>query len=211
MSDITSFDIIGMFSEIAVSVSRHALWLSRLDTISGDGDHGEVMTAAFTAMERKLAALDPNGITPAGVFDMAAETFLTIDSHSARLYASAFRRAGSTLPGRKVIQESDFDRAFEAMAGGILAHGEAHDPDKNMVDAWQPALDAYRAAKNAGESLNDCLWAAAGAALEGAEPEHDGSPSDALPFGHPDKVMNAGAASAVLVIRAMRYALAEEE
>ena len=210
MSDITSFDIIGMFSEIAASISRHALWLSRLDSISGDGDHGDVMTAGFVAMEKQLAALDPSDVTPAEVFDMAAETFLTIPSRSAKLYASAFRRAGSALPGKPTITEDDFDRAFEAMASGILAHGEAQAPNKNMVDAWEPALEGFKKAKSEGLGLNDCLHAAAGAALEGAEPPRGAHNGEALPFAHPDMVMDAGAASAVLIMRAIRYALMDD-
>ncbi|WP_176083251.1 DAK2 domain-containing protein [Martelella sp. HB161492] len=206
MSDITSFDIIGMFSEIAVSISRNSLWLSRLDTINGDGDHGEVMLAGFTAMENQLAALNPSKVTPAGVFDMAAETFLTVDSRSARLYASAFRRAGSALPGKAVVTAEQFDLAFSAMAKGIITHGQSHAPDKNMVDAWQPAIDAYQAARAGGGTLFDCLSAASDAALTGAEPGK-GEPTADLPFGNPNKVMNAGAASAVLIISAMRDSL----
>lgn len=205
MNDITSFEIIGMFSEIAAAVSRNSHWLSRLDAVAGDGDHGEVMAAAFTAMEQQLAALDPSSVTPARVFDMAAETFLTIDSASARLYASAFRRAGSTLPGRHVITEAEFDRAFEAMANGIIAHGQANAPHKNMVDAWQPALSAYLSARNNGGDLGACLTDAADAALAGADP--DPLRPDPLPFAHPDRVMDPGCASAVLIIRSIRYAL----
>ncbi len=204
MDDITSFEIIGMFSEIAAAVSRNSLWLSRLDTISGDGDHGEVISSAFIAMEHQLAALDPSSVTPARVFDMAAETFLKIDSASARLYASAFRRAGSRLPGSHVISDDDFDRAFAAMASGIIDHGQTNAPHKNMVDAWKPALKAYEAARDNGSHMADCLTAAADAALAGSEPATD---SDPLPFAHPDKVMDAGCASAVLIMRSMRYAL----
>ncbi|MBB4121845.1 DAK2 domain-containing protein [Martelella radicis] len=207
MNDITSFEIIGMFSEIAASVSRNSHWLTRLDTITGDGDHGEVMASAFMAMEHQLAAIDPSSVTPAQLFDMAAETFLTIDSASARLYASAFRRAGSRLPGRHVITEAEFDRAFEAMASGIIDHGQANAPHKNMVDAWNPALLAYRSARDTGGPLSDSLTAAADAALAGAEP--DPKRADPLPFAHPDRVMDPGCASAILIMRSMRYALQE--
>nr|WP_272210820.1 DAK2 domain-containing protein [Marinicella sp. W31]MDC2876737.1 DAK2 domain-containing protein [Marinicella sp. W31] len=209
MNDITSFEIIGMFSEIAASVSRNSLWLSRLDSIAGDGDHGEVMAATFMAMEHQLAALDPSSVTPARVFDMAAETFLMTDSASAKLYASAFRRAGSRLPGRNVITVDEFHLAFQAMASGIIDHGQVNAPHKNMVDAWQPALVAYDAARNDGGDLGHCLTAAADAALAGAEPDPDSTQSDTLPFAHPDKVMDPGCASAVLIMRSMRYALQE--
>lgn len=200
---ITSIDLIEMFSEIAAAMQENTQILSRLDNI--DGDHGRNMIAAFSAIETKLATFDPAELSPSDVFDIAAEVMLPIDAGSTRLYAAAFRRAGTAVMRKRTLKPVDFATAFTQMAGGIHAHGAPGDAISNLADVWTTASRAYLLAAREERPPVECLTAAL-AAAEG-DTETGALLSGATAFMPEHRLMDAGAVSALLMIRAMRDAL----
>lgn len=194
MTTIGTIQFVEMFSEIAVAMTEQREWLCGLDGVDGDGDHGTTMDRAFSDIETTIARLNPSDTEAGALFDVAAETFLKIDAASARLYASAFRRAGSSLLGRRRVDAAGLGKALSAIASAVREHGTPGQPLRNITDIWLPAVDAYRATEANGGSMGDSL----NAALETTQN------SSGLDFSG----MDAGGASATLMIRAMRDALA---
>lgn len=190
MKSADSISIVEMFSEIAVAMqeSRDALSCSR----EVEWEHGPRMSEMFAAVETALAALEPAEWSPGRYFDLAAETLLTIDGLEPRIYASAFRRAGTVLLRRTRLGPEEFGLAFAAMASGFRDHASDHPVAQMIVDTWDKAADAYLQAEKEKLPLSGCLQAASTASQDFAL-----GVTQAQPF----------AVSASLVIRAMRDAL----
>lgn len=200
---INSLDLIEMFSEIAAAMQENAGVLSQLDVIGGN--HGNTMVQAFSLIEAKLASVEPDALAPSDVFDMAAEVLLPINAPSARLYAAAFRRAGTAIMRKRILSPAEFAKAFSQMAGGIQAHGSPGDDQRNISDIWQTATRAYMAAAHTGGTPVTCLSAALAAAEGDTETSAVLAGADSFMPEH--RFMDAEAVSALLMIRAMRDAL----
>lgn len=200
---IRSLDLIEMFSEIAAAMQENAGVLSQLDTI--DGDHGRTMVQAFSQIETRLASVEPDTLAPSDIFDMAAEVLLPIEAASARLYAAAFRRAGTAIMRKRVLKPDEFATAFSNMASGISAHGKPGDDENNLADVWATAARAYMAAAHTDRSPVQCLSAALAAAEGDTETSSILAGADTFMPEH--RFMDAGAVSALVMIRAMRDAL----
>ncbi|WP_442583460.1 dihydroxyacetone kinase subunit DhaL [Mesorhizobium sp. ASY16-5R] len=211
MTDITSARLIAMFGKIAEAIEAEKDRLCALDGVIGDADHGIAMSLGFSAARDAVSALD-SAADPTTVFNTAAKSFLNaVGASSGPLYATAFMRAGAAIKGKPSLTEADFIAAFQAMAKGIQDRGKAERGEKTMIDAWLPAADAAGERFATGGDLAASLAAAVDAAKAGAEAtknmvaakgraERLGERS----LGH----MDPGAASAVVVIEAIREAVA---
>lgn len=204
---ITALTLSDMFAAIAAAMAEHKERLCELDGVIGDADHGIAMELGFAAAAKAVAALDLAAVEPTMVFNTAAKSFLNaVGASSGPLYATAFMRAGASVKGKVVLDDADMAQAFMAMARGIQERGKAEPGEKTMVDAWQPAAEACGKALAEGKDLPDCLAASAAAAEAGAEATKSmlagkgrASRLGERALGHIDP----GAASAVMVIRAM--------
>ena len=103
---------------------------------------------------------------------------------------------------------------IEGALGGIQARGKATTGEKTMVDAWTPALEAARAAAEAGGDVGVVLEAAATAAEAGAaatEPlratKGRASYLGERSIGH----LDPGAVSTSLILRAAARAATEDQ
>lgn len=200
---ITTVSLLEAFSEIAAAMTENRGMLCRVDRIDGDGDHGETMARVFCGVETYLATLEPSDTTPAELFDIVAENLMSFDAASARLYASAFRRAGSVTMRKKTLTATDFAKAFREMAAGIAAHGKAGTETRNIADIWQVAATAYAEAAAHNDDPVICLTAALEAAEDGVETDAMIHGADAS-FINGRRPLDAGALSALLMIRAFR-------
>lgn len=211
MSDINTATLIGMFTEIAAAMAAEKDRLCELDGVIGDADHGIAMELGFSAVAATLTDLDPENSDPAAIFNTAARSFLNaIGASSGPLYATAFMRAGASVKGKPVLNDPDFAEAFIAMAKGIRDRGKAEPGEKTMVDAWAPAAGAVEEALRRDEPRQAYLTAA----LEAAESGADATKAMIASKGRSARLgeralghMDPGAASAVIMIRAMGKAL----
>lgn len=141
-------------------------YLTDLDAAIGDGDHGINMDRGFTAVLEKLPAVAEVDIGT--ILKTVGSTLVsTVGGASGPLYGTAFLRAGTALAGKLELQPVDALSGLEAAFEGIVARGHAQRGEKTMVDAFGPAVDAYKAAFSSGKSLRESLTAAAAAADQG--------------------------------------------
>ncbi|MEQ1952955.1 dihydroxyacetone kinase subunit DhaL [Mesorhizobium sp. CN2-181] len=209
MTEITSACLVAMFEKIAKAIEAEKDRLCALDGVIGDADHGIAMALGFSAARDAVTALDP-AADPTTVFSTAAKSFLNaVGASSGPLYATAFMRAGATVKGKRALTDADFVAAFQAMAKGIQDRGKAERGEKTMIDAWLPAADAAGERFAAGGDLGASLAAALEAARAGA----DATKKMVAAKGRAERLgerslghMDPGAASAVVVIEAMREA-----
>jgi len=202
---------IAMFAAIARSMDANRDHLCALDGVIGDADHGIAMQQGFAAVDKALGTLDPALASPTDVFNTAAKAFLNaVGASSGPLYATAMMRAGAALKGKATASADDVAQLIPVMTKGIADRGKATPGDKTMLDAWQAAADTVNGLIGQDAPLGQVLAQAVAAAEAGAQAtiamEAKLGRSARLgqrSVGHID----AGAASAALVIKAMADSL----
>ena len=150
----------------AADVAQQRDYLVDLDRAIGDGDHGENMDRGFKAAVEALGQAQPASV--AEVLKTVAKTLMsTVGGAAGPLYGTAFLRA-SKAAGDGELDSAGVAAVIAGALDGIQARGKATTGEKTMVDAWTPALEAARAAAEAGSDPVAVLEAAATAAEAGA-------------------------------------------
>ena len=210
MATIDSTRLRNMFVGIADAVEARKGWLCELDGVIGDADHGIAMALGFNATRDAVSALDLSSADLTLVLNTAAKSFLNaVGASPGPLYATALMRAAA-VKGKSAMDDNDAIAMLEAMAKGIQDRGKTEIGEKTMIDTWLPATRVAAEARAAGKSLGESLDAAVEAARRGAEATKDmiaskgrSSRLSERSLGH----MDPGAASAVIVIEAIRDTL----
>ena len=196
----------------ASAVAELRDYLVDLDRVIGDGDHGENMDRGFRAAVEALSEAQPGSV--AEVLKTVAKTLMsTVGGAAGPLYGTAFLRASKAAAGGD-LDGGGVAAVIEGALGGIQARGKATTGEKTMVDAWTPALEAARAAAEAGGDVGVVLEAAATAAEAGAaatEPlratKGRASYLGERSIGH----LDPGAVSTSLILRAAARAATEDQ
>ena len=150
----------------AAQVAEQRDYLVDLDRAIGDGDHGENMGRGFKAAVEALGQAQPASV--AEVLKTVAKTLMsTVGGAAGPLYGTAFLRA-SKAAGDGELDGAGVAAVIAGALNGIQARGKATTGEKTMVDAWTLALEAARAAAEAGSDPVAVLEAAATAAEAGA-------------------------------------------
>ncbi|GIJ60518.1 dihydroxyacetone kinase subunit DhaL [Virgisporangium aurantiacum] len=190
----------------AAAVTENADHLTQLDSAIGDADHGVNLKRGFTAVTAALDGFAADG--PGAVLVKTGTTLISkVGGASGPLYGSAFRAIGKALDG----PEADAAALGAALRDGLAAIrklGAAAPGDKTMVDALDPAVEAFVAA--APDGLGPAAEAAAQAAEAGAKATAElqarkgrASYLGARSVGHQDP----GATSTALILRALATVL----
>ncbi|MFJ9697500.1 dihydroxyacetone kinase subunit DhaL [Kitasatospora sp. NPDC101183] len=150
---------------LAAAVEKEQGRLTELDSAIGDGDHGSNLQRGFAAAVTALDGLEADG--PGAVLTKTGTTLISkVGGASGPLYGKAFRAIGAALPGP--AGPAALAEALSAGLDAVRALGKAEPGDKTIVDAWTPAVAAFRAAAASGATLPEAAAAAAGAAEQGA-------------------------------------------
>lgn len=210
MSEIDAAALAAMFARIAEAIEAEKGRLCELDGLIGDADHGIAMALGFAAARDAATEAAGTG-TPSDVLTAAGKAFLSaVGASSGPLYATAMLEAAKSVRGAAKLSGDQAIGLVSAFAAGIERRGKAARGDKTMLDAWGPAAEAADAAKADGASLTAAFSAMsaaaeAGAAATAAMPARLGRAARLgdRSIGH----MDPGAASAVVVLRAMGESL----
>jgi dihydroxyacetone kinase-like protein len=215
MSDNAARRLSRMFYRISIAIEAGKDRLSDLDGAIGDADHGITMSLGFMAVNAYLAKLNLDDTPPSEIFTAAASAFLdAVGASTGPLYATAFRRAGQALKQDECLSLADQAAIIKAMTAGIMERGKGQRGDKTMLDVWIPATEAALSAqaRNAG---GPDMW---NSILEAAEAGANATRSMVAARGRAARLgerslghMDPGAASAVIILRAMKDTFTESE
>ncbi len=126
-------------------------YLSELDTVIGDGDHGNNMARGATALNEGLDSKIPEDIP--SLLKLIGMTLVSkVGGASGPLYGSAF------ISMAKASQEStDLSVLLEAGLDGIQKRGKATAGEKTMVDEWIPVVEAVKEKKLTVDLIEDSV------------------------------------------------------
>jgi phosphoenolpyruvate---glycerone phosphotransferase subunit DhaL len=166
MSNISSDQIFAWIERYAAHIAEQKDYLTQLDSAIGDGDHGANMHRGLQAVLKKKAELQKTDIG-ARLKGVAMTLISTVGGASGALYGTFFLQASTMAGSRTELSPSEFGSILEKGLAGIVLRGKAAIGDKTMVDALQPAIKAYKHSVDSGETLEQALSKAVGAAEEG--------------------------------------------
>lgn len=143
-------------------------FLTELDNVIGDGDHGINMARGFKAVDAKIDALETGDIG-----DILKNTGMalvsTVGGASGPLYGTAFMKAGMTMSKKTEMSLADFLNCLEAAVEGVKMRGKSVQGEKTMLDAMIPALEAMKEAAGQGLDTAEVLNRGLEAAKNGVE------------------------------------------
>ena len=149
------------------AVDRHAAYLTRLDAVLGDGDHGDNLSTGLRAVEELLAEL-PDETPPGELLRAVGHRLVaTVGGASGPLYGTAFIEAGFRAGETTELGPELIGEMLVAAADGLARRGRCTVGDKTILDTLRPAADAFRGKVASGGSGSDAAAAAISAARAG--------------------------------------------
>lgn len=155
--------------KLVEAIIKNKELLTDLDAAIGDADHGINMARGFEAVRTKLAAANSGDDIGAALKLVGMTLISTVGGASGPLYGTAFMRAAGVAVGKTSVDADLAAKMLEAAIGGIKDRGKAVRGEKTMLDALEPAYDAFTQAMAKGQSLPECLAQAVTAAASGVE------------------------------------------
>lgn len=163
-----SKQVIAVIKAISEKIEADKDFLTELDNVIGDGDHGINMARGFHAVEEKLPSLEGQDI--GGILRTVGMTLVsTVGGASGPLYGTAFMKAGMAMKGKTEVNMDDFLQIIQVSIDGVKMRGKAVQGEKTMLDAMIPAEEAMQKAKADGKDDKAILEAGVAAAKAGVE------------------------------------------
>ena len=153
----------------AVAIERHREYLTRLDAVLGDGDHGDNMAIGFQAIHDLLDGY-PAETSPGELLRAVGHRLATtVGGASGPLYGTALIEAGLVAGSAPALDWPLIARMLDAAATGLARRGRCVVGDKTILDTLRPAADAALAGDTLGHVLlrgmaRDAIQSAAGCA-----------------------------------------------
>ena len=160
-------DVAAAARRVAAALKADHALLTELDQAVGDGDLGVTAIKLAEALE---AAADQGG---ADLGKFLAQTGMALNraapSTMGTLMATALMQAGKRVLGKELLTAVDLAQLLGAAREGVRTRGKANLGDKTLLDALQPASDAFSAAVSQGKSLPAAAEAMVAAARDGRD------------------------------------------
>ncbi|MDO5147212.1 MAG: dihydroxyacetone kinase subunit DhaL [Eubacteriales bacterium] len=160
--------VIEIIKKIIADVDEQKLFLTELDNVIGDGDHGINLARGFDAVNEMMDTFEGKDIG-AIMKAIGMKLVSTVGGASGPLYGTAFMKSGAYLNGKAEMNMEDFLGMMEVAIDGIMKRGKAVRGEKTMLDAMIPALDAMKESYAADGDVKKALDAGVAAAEEGIE------------------------------------------
>ena len=187
-------------------VERHSGYLTSLDAVLGDGDHGDNLVIGFRAVDELLTELPAD--TPPGALLRAVGHRLVaaVGGASGPLYGTAFLEAGARIGDVPTVPAGDLAPMLQAAAAGLARRGRCAVGDKTILDTLAPAADALAQGVGSGSDPTKAYGAAVGAAARGMRSTRSMIARRGLAMRLGDRAighLDPGAVSCLLLLRAI--------
>jgi dihydroxyacetone kinase-like protein len=189
---------------IAHRIVENRGYLSDIDGLIGDGDHGVNMAKGFSlAAERLRGRTRPLAVSLATVGDVL---MTEIGGAMGPLYGTMFSGFADALDGVEEIDAAAFERMLRHGLEEVQSIGNAKVGDKTLIDALAPALQAFAATA----AMRDDFAAALDALIVAAEKGRDGTIGLVAKIGRAARlgersrgVLDPGATSCAIILRSL--------
>ena len=195
-------------TDLASVIVANKAYLSEIDGLIGDGDHGINMAKGFRRAAERIAG---QNLTLDEALSVLSDVLMTeIGGSMGPLYGYMFGNMSRAIEGRQAIDAEGFGIMLRAGLQGVRTTGAAEPGDKTLVDCLVPAISAYEAARP--EGFETALTAMARAAEAGRDSTIDmvARLGRASRLGERSRgVLDAGATSCALILTTLASSVAK--
>ncbi len=161
-----------MFARAAEEIRREHSYLSELDSVAGDGDHGTTMLRVAERLEAAAGANTPEDLSH--LLRDAGWSVMGVDGGaSSALLGTFFAGMADAAIDEGSMDCTQVAKAFESGLAAVAKQTKAQPGDKTMMDALVPAVGAISAAAASGKTVVEAFETAASAARSGADSTKD--------------------------------------
>lgn len=184
------------------------VYLSEVDGLIGDGDHGVNMNKGFTLTKNKLSGKE---VSLSEGFNVLGKTLiLEIGGSMGPLYGTFFMEFAKACNDIEDIDKEAFGTILQSALKGMQAFDKAKVGDKTLMDTLVPAIEGYKAALAEGKDFKAALQDMKAEAEKGKESTKDMAAKigRAARLGERSRgVLDAGATSCNLILQSMADAI----
>ena len=124
--------VLEILHAVGEKISEEKLFLTELDNVIGDGDHGINLARGFAEVEKKRPMMEGKDIgTMLKTAGMALVS--TVGGASGPLYGTAFMQAGKALAGKTELDAQDLVTILDAFVAGVQLRGFFPAGDRNFA------------------------------------------------------------------------------
>ena len=193
--------------EIAAVIVANKAYLSEIDGLIGDGDHGINMAKGFGRAAERISG--QNLSLDQALLVLSDVLMTEIGGSMGPLYGFMFRNMSLTINERQAIDADGFAVMLQAGLRGVRMTGAAEIGDKTLIDCLVPAITAFET--TVPEGFAPALKAMKEAAEEGRDSTIDlvARLGRASRLGERSRgVLDAGATSCCLILNALADSVA---
>ncbi|MDR0387526.1 MAG: dihydroxyacetone kinase subunit L [Treponema sp.] len=209
MAEFSNRDGKPVLLKMVAAVQGNKDYLSELDGLIGDGDHGANMNKGFTLFAESIGERDISFTE--GLDELGAILFSKIGGSMGPIYGTIFSQMAETGAAKERIGVAELAAMLRAGLLGLYEIVEARPGDKTLVDTLAPVCEAMDQAAEKGTELPAALSLLKEAAQRGWESTKDLEAK----FGRSSRlgerskgVYDAGAASCKIILEAMADGIA---
>lgn len=189
---------------LILAIQENKQYLSDIDGLIGDGDHGVNMNKGFTLCREEL---DKNpGDLVHSLKALSKILMMKIGGSMGPLYGKFFKAIALSLEGKEQIDATAWGEALVAIQESIASISPAKVGDKTLIDTLVPAVEAFQKALAEGDLFDAALDKMMQAARDGRDSTKDmvASLGRASRLGERSRgVLDAGATSCCLILETM--------
>ena len=186
------------------AIQDNKAFLSEVDGLIGDGDHGMNMAKGFTVFEKRFGGEE---ITFSSGLDELGNILLTeIGGSMGPIYGTVLIEMAEAADGAETVDLPLLAKMLRAGLEGLCEIVDARVGDKTLVDTLSPAVDVLERGAEQGASFSETLEEMKAAALAG----RDSTKDMVAKYGRSSRlgersrgVLDAGATSCHLILEAM--------
>ncbi|MFC1761438.1 dihydroxyacetone kinase subunit DhaL [Planctomycetota bacterium] len=185
-------------------IQENKQYLSDIDGLIGDGDHGINMNKGFTLTAEALEK-EPGDLSHG--FKTLSQVLMTqIGGSMGPLYGMFFKALAKSCKGLEQVDAAVFDAMLTAAKDKVLNISGAQVGDKTLLDVLIPAQEAFQKSQQAGDSFATALNQMSQAAEQGRDTTKDmlAKVGRSSRLGERSRgVIDAGAASCCLILQTL--------
>ena len=197
--------------KMVAAIQANKDYLSEIDGLIGDGDHGMNMNKGFTMFGDQIKDRDIS--FTGGLDELGNLLFSRIGGSMGPIYGTLFMGMAEAGEKFETIDSADFAAMLAAGLAALEDVVEARVGDKTLMDTLSPANDALQKAVKEGKNLSDTLNAMKAAAEAG----RDSTKDLVAKFGRSSRlgersrgVLDAGSVSCCLILSAIADGMLEQ-
>lgn len=193
-----------IIENLITAIQENKQYLSDIDGLIGDGDHGINMNKGFTMCREELEK-NPGDLAHSAKV-LSKILMMKIGGSMGPLYGKMFKGFATALEGIEIIGKHEFGTALSAMLSAVQSISPAKPGDKTLIDTLYPAVMAYQKAVDEGKNLDEALEDMKTAAIAGRDSTKDmvAQLGRASRLGERSRgVLDAGATSCCLILETM--------